>query len=69
MQFEAQQSYIKHSGYYFIKIIHYRVNTSLTKQHKSTAEVGWLLLWGARDFSHFEQENNLGRQKTGSCIH
>ena len=61
MHFEAQKSYIKHSGYYFMKIIHYRFNTSLTKQNKWTAKVEWLLLWGSRDFSHIEQENNLGR--------
>jgi len=59
MHFEVKQSYIKHSVYYCTKIIHYRVNTSLTKQHKSTA--GWLLLLGTRGFSHSERDNNLGR--------
>jgi len=69
MRFEAQQSYIKHSGYYFIKIIHYVVNISLRKQHKSIAKVGWLLLCGTGNFSHLERENNLGRPQTGSYIY
>jgi hypothetical protein len=40
MHFKVKQSYIKHSGYYCTKIIHYRVNTSLTKQHKSASNTG-----------------------------
>jgi hypothetical protein len=48
MYFEAQQSFIKYNGYYFMNIIHYRDNINFTKQRKSTPNMGWLVLWGTR---------------------
>jgi hypothetical protein len=66
MHFEAQKSFIKHSGYYFIQAIRYRDNPNFTKQHKSTPNMGWLLLWGTGGFSHLQQENNSGRPETVS---
>jgi hypothetical protein len=32
-------------------------------------DIGWLMLWGARSFSHLEQEYNLGRPETVSFIY
>jgi len=29
----------------------------------------WLLIWRTMDFSHLEQENNVGRPETGSFIY
>jgi len=52
MQFEAQQFFIKRNGYYFMRIIHYRDNTNFTKQHKSTSNMGRLLLTSTTAFSH-----------------
>jgi hypothetical protein len=69
MHFEAQQSFFKHNGYCFMKIINYRDNPNFTKQHKSTPNMGWIILRGTRGFSHLEQENNLGKSETGSFIY
>jgi len=44
VHFEAQQFFIKYNGYYFMKTIQYRDNTNFTKQHKSTSNMGRLLL-------------------------
>jgi len=69
MHFEAQQSFIKNDGYLFKKIAFYRDDTNFTRQHKSTPDMGWLLLCGTRDFLHLDQENNLGRPETASFIY
>jgi len=69
MHFEAQRSFIKNDGYLFKKIAYYKDDTNFTRQHKSTPDMGWFLLCGTRGSSHLDQENNLGRPKTGSFIY
>ena len=39
MYLEAQQSLIKHNGYYLENLIHYKDNTKFSKQHKSTTNM------------------------------
>jgi hypothetical protein len=34
--------------------IHYRDNVNFTKEHKSTPDVGWLLLWSNKAFSRLK---------------
>lgn len=53
MNFEAQQFFIKHNVYYFMKIINYRENTNFTKQYKSTSNMGQHLLRGTTAFSNY----------------
>lgn len=68
MYSEAQQPFITHYGYQFVKVIHYRDNLNFTKQHNSTPNMGWLPLWGAKGFSHSEQENNLKTPETRNLL-
>jgi len=37
-----------------MKVIYYRDNTNFTEQHKSKRNMGWLVLWGTRTFSHLD---------------
>jgi hypothetical protein len=56
IRFESQQSFIKHNGYQFMKIIRYENNPNFTKQQQSTPDMEWLLLWGTGGFSRLRQE-------------